>query len=293
MRNLICILFCLMIVNLAIGQTSNEDRLKKLPDLIEEAGSNKEYKLAAKLEDELAIRKELQKAIDNEDYKKATALREDLYDLENGNYNSEEPASTDLAEREDEDEKAKENSIFYLDAAVAGINMYSFTRTELVETYDDNGNYTGMQEQEQEFDDNMYSVNFKLGHKFYFGPGARKFRIGLDITYLSLNLGFNLDDEFILPNIAFSTPSPGFVATYHLNDKMGIDFQANAGIMFMLSEFNDYPIPTPGLAISPQLRFWYNKLGVGLQYTYHQVNTLSNIDQFRLNHLGLFVGFRF
>lgn len=294
MRNLICLLFCLVLVNLAIGQTSNEDRLKELPTLIEEAGSKKDYKLAAKLEDELAIRKELQKAIDKEDYKKATALREDLYDLENDNYNRKK-TNVDAADEEltNQDDNSLSNSIFYLDFALAGINMYDFNRTVFVDTYDENGNYTGTQEQELPESHRMYSINFKLGHKFYFGPGAKKFRVGVDINYLSLNLGFNLDDQFILPNIAFSTPCPGVVMTYHINDNMGIDLQANTGIMFMLSEFNDIPIPAPGFAVNPQLRFWYNKLGIGLQYTYHRINTLESIDRFRLNHYGLFVGLRF
>jgi hypothetical protein len=282
-----------MIVNLAIGQTSNEERLNKLPDLIEEAGNNKNYKLASKLEDELVIRTELQEAIENENYEKATALREDLYDLENGEYNREKPNS-ELAERSEENDNTKDNSIFYLDFAFAGINMYDYTRTEFVDVYDVNNNYLGTEQQETAFNSSMYSMNFKLGHKFYFGPGTEKFRAGLDISYLSLNLGFNLDDNYVLPNIAFSTPSPGFVMTYHLNDNMGIDLQANAGILFMLSpEFNDFFLPVPGLAFFPQLRFWYNKLGIGVQYTYHQIGNLNNINNFRLNHLGLFVGFRF
>jgi hypothetical protein len=282
-----------MIVSSTIAQTSNEDRLKELPTLIEEAGSNKDYKLAAKLEDELAIRKDLKQAVDEEDYKTATTLREDLYDLESGNYNrnktNEEAAEID----EDKEENKIDNSIFYLDFGVAGINMYDFTRSAFVETYDQSGNYTGVQEQQIPESHNMYSINFKLGHKFYFGPGARKFRIGIDVNYLSLNLGLNLNDEFILPNIAFSTPSPGFVMTYHINDNMGLDFQTNVGIMFMLSEFNDLPLPTPGIAINPQLRFWYNKLGIGLQYIHHRVNTLNNINNFTLNHAALFVGLRF
>lgn len=294
MKNLICILCCLMVVNLAIGQTSNEERLKELPALIEDAGTNKEYKLAAKLQDELEIRKELQEAIQNEDYKKATALREDLYDLENGEYNRADSNSDREEEEESKDENAKDNSVVYLDFTVAGLNSYAYSETAFIETYDQNGNYTGMQEQTFNVDERMYSINFKFGNKFYFGPGSRKFRIGLDINYISLNLGLNLENDFIVPNLDFSTPCPGFVMTYHINDDMGLDFQANAGIMFLLSEFNDIPLPAPGVAINPQLRFWYNKLGAGLQYTHHQVNTIGGgIDRLTLNHIGLFVGFRF
>lgn len=294
MKNLICVLFCLMIVNFAMSQTSNEDRLKELPNLIEEAGNNKDYKLAAKLQDELEIRKELQEAIKKEDYKKATALREDLYDLENGTYKSTE-SNSDRAEEEEEFEEknAKDNSVLYLDFAIAGFNRYNYSQTDFVETYDQNGNYTGLQEQEFNVDERMYSLNFKFGSKFYFGPGSRKFRVGLDINYITLNLGLNVEDDFIVPNLDFSAPLPGFVMTYYLNDEMGLDFQANAGVMFLLSEFNDLPLPAPGIAVNPQLRFWYNKIGVGLQYTHHQVNTIEDIDRLTLNHIGLFVGLRF
>jgi hypothetical protein len=294
MKNLICILFCLMVVNLSIGQTSNKERLKELPALIEEAGTNKDYKQAAKLQDELEIREELQQAIDREDYKKATALRENLYDLENGDYNSDD-SNSDIAEEEEETKggNSKDNSVLYMDFTVAGINSYAYSTTDFVETYDQSGNYTGLQEQTFDVDERMYSINFKFGNKFYFGPGTRKFRIGLDINFISLNIGLNLEEDLIVPNLDFSTPCPGFVMTYHLNDNMGVDFQANAGIMFLLSEFNDIPLPAPGLAVNPQLRFWYNKLGVGLSYTYHQVNTLDNIDRLTLNHMGLFVGLRF
>ena len=295
MKNLFCVLLCLMAVNLAMGQTSNEDRLNELPKLIQEAGDNKNYKLAAKLQDELEIREELQIAIDEEDYKKATALREDLYDLENGDYKSEE-SNAELAEEEEEqDENAKDNSVLYLDFTIAGLNSYAYTNSEFVETYDQNGNYTGMQEQDIRNDARMYGINLKFGNKFYFGPGARDFRIGLDINFISLNIALGRNYEYFLPNINFSGPCPGFVMTYHLNDNMGIDFQANAGFMFLLSEFNDIPLPSPGLAVNPQLRFWYNKLGVSVQYTYHQANELGGDfnDRITFNHLGLSVGLRF
>jgi hypothetical protein len=282
MKKLICLLLCFTIVNFAIGQTSNENRIKELPELIEESADNKDYNLALKLEDELAIRKELQEAINKEDYEKATVLREDLYDLESGDYNRGE-SNSDQAEKETASKNAKDNTIFYMDFAIAGINMFSF---------DANNNYIGPEK--VAYKNNMYSFNFKLGHKFYFGPGARKFRVGIDIKYVGLNLGLDFDGDFVAPNIALSIPSPGFVMTYHINDEMGIDFQTNVGVMFLISEYNDvFILPTPGFGVYPQLRFWYNKLGVGLQYSYNQVETIYNIDRLKLNHFGLFLGLRF
>lgn len=293
MKNLICLLLCFTIVNFAIGQTSNENRIKELPTLIEEAADKKDFNLALKLEDELAIREELQEAIDNEDYKKATALREDLYDLERGEYDRSK-SNSDRAEQESEREPSKNNSIFYMDFAFAGLNMYDLSRIELTETYDQNGNYTGMQEQEIVTNQSMYSINFKLGHKFYFGPGDRDLRVGLDINYLSLNLGFKRNDNFIFPNLAFSTPCPGLVMTYHINENMGFDLQANIGIMFAITpENSSFLIPSPGVSINPQARFWYKNFGLGFQYFNHQVQSITDIDRLKLNHYGLFVGFRF
>lgn len=293
MKYLICILFCFLFVNLAISQNSNADRLKELPALIDEAANNKNYELALKLEDELAIREKLQEAIDEEDYERATELREDLYALENGEYKRSESNEVDVAKNDGEHGNSKQNAVFYLDFAFLGLNNYQNTTIDIVDSYDQNGNYIGSKEKTVITNRSMFGLNFKLGHKFYMGPGDRKLRVGLDINYLTLNVGISLDDDFVLPNLAFTTPCPGFVATYHFSETMGLDLQANTGVVFTLTEFNEYPIPIPGFIVNPQARFWYKNVGIGLQYTYYKVNSRETIRNLRMNHFGLFFGVRF
>jgi hypothetical protein len=286
MKNLICFLFCLLILNVAIGQTSNQGRLEELPALIDEAGTKKNYELAARLQDELAIREKIQEVIEQESYEKAAALRKYLYDLEN-DINSRYTSISEVIEHVGRhDRNNKKNTMMYLDFSPIGFGAYDVTQL----VFDPVSNSTNQVNESQI----TYSLNFKFGHKFYFGPGLRKFRIGVDMNYASLNLGFvETYEDNIMPNFGLSTPSPGVVMTYHINKDMGFDFQTNAGFMLMVSEENSLSATGMGFVLLPQLRYWYNKLSMGLKYTCYQGERLSTAGRIRLNHLGLFAGLRF
>jgi hypothetical protein len=283
MKHLIALLFCILFVNVSISQSPNDIRLEKLPELIEEAARSENYKQAAKLEKELAIRKKIQKAIEVEAYNKAGELQEDLSELENSYLIKND--KTNLDEAESENKNDKDNVIYYMDFSVAGINMYDLTYNQFVDN--------SLQEFNESQD--MYSINFKMGHKFYFGSGAHKFRVGVDINYVSLNAGLHTTEGYLSPNYALSGPSPGFVMTYHINDNMGLDLQLNTGFMVLFSEINQFSSNGLGGALLPQMRYWYKKLSIGLEYTYFDsnINNITPSGRISLNHLGLFVGMRF
>ncbi|MEX2483682.1 MAG: hypothetical protein WED10_03955 [Brumimicrobium sp.] len=298
MRLIFSVLICLFFSFVSFSQNSNEKRMKELPSLIDKAVENKDYDEASKLQKELDIREDLKKAIEEEDYKEATKLREDLYDLESGEYKSDDNEDIDSF---DDPEQLKKNSVFYFDYTFGGMNIYSYDRTEYVNVYDEQGYMIGTEEVTQNYKDFVYSMNFKLGHKFYIGSGSSNLRLGLDLNYMSLNIGIpslnnNIDPQYssILPNLSFTLPNPGFVATYHMRDDMGLDFQFNAGVMFLLSNYNEVPIPMPGFHLNPQLKFWYKKIAIGLEFVYFDVDvdSFENSREMKVNHLGLSFGLR-
>lgn len=286
MKLFLIVLSCVFITSIAQSQeVSNKQRLAELPELIEQEAAKENYELAGKLQQELEIRENLEIAIKDKDYKKAAQLREDLNNLEK------KPSTTEsTSSRPTPSEKKNENVVFYADFTVAGMNMYTYDYTTYVETYDENGYYIGSTTTTQRKSDLMYGLNVKIGSKFYFGPGTKNLRVGIDANYLSLNLGIHSGDYGgIIPNLNLSIARPGVVLTLLVKENMGFDIQLNSGLVMLISEYNDTPLPIIGYSINPQIKYWYKNIGVGLEYNFGDF-----IDEnIRYHHFGLSFGLRF
>lgn len=288
MKLFLIALLCACFTTISYSQeVSNKQRLAELPELIEKEAAKENFEVAAKLQKELEIRENLEVAIKDKDYKKAAQLREELNNLDK------EPAKTPTASnspRVPTPSKSNKNSIFYVDFTLAGMSMYSYEHTTYTPMYDEFGYYIGTIENDETRRDLMYSINIKLGSKFYFGPGDKKFRVGLDVNYLSLNLGINnANSSGVIPNLNLSLARPGAFCTLFFNEQMGLDFQVNGGLMLVLSQYNDTPLPMLGYSVNPQLKYWYKNIGVGLEYNF---GSLPNNDV-RYQHFGLSFGLRF
>ncbi len=287
MKLFLIVLSCVFFTSLAYSQeVSNKQRLAELPELIEQEAAKENYELAGKLQQELEIREKLEVAIKDKDYKKAAQLREELNDLEKTPSASESTS----APRPTPSKKKNENVVFYADFTVAGMNMYSYDYTTYTEMYDENGYFIGSSTNTERRRDLMYGLNIKIGSKFYFGPGEKKFRVGLDANYLSLNLGINSGDYGgIIPNLNLSIARPGVVLTFLLKENMGFDVQLNSGLVMLISEYNDTPFPIVGYSINPQIKYWYKNIGVGLEYNFGDFPN----ENIRYQHFGLSFGLRF
>jgi len=286
MKLFLITLSCVFFTSILFSQeVSNKQRLAELPELIEKEAAKENYELAGKLQQELEIRENLEVAIKEKDYKKAAQLREDLNNLEK---KPSQTQGTPSPSPRPVNSKNK-NAVFYADFTLAGMNMYSYNDVFFDYMYDENGYYIGMSENTVRQTDLMYAINIKLGSKFYIGSSENKFRVGIDANYLSLNLGIHSDSYGVIPNLNLSLARPGVVFTILLNENMGFDFQANGGLMLVLSEYNSSIFPMIGYSINPQVKYWYKNIGVGLEYNF---GGLPN-DDVSYHHFGLSFGLRF
>lgn len=296
MKKIGLILAMLFVVSIVMGQQqTNKERIAQLPELIEEQAAAEKYDEAAKLSRELELREELEIALKDKDYKKAAQLKDELEKLEKEGLKTSTDAVTTAQKTEERPvSRKKENIKLYLDLTFAGFDSYVYDRQEYVEMYDENGYYIGSTMQTVRTRDNMFALNLKLGNKFFFGPGEKKFRLGLDVNYLSLNMGLsNFNNGDFFPNMNFSIVRPGIVGTLFLNEKrnMGIDFQVNGGMMFALTRYDGFIFPPNlGVSVNPHIKFWYNKIGGGIEFNYGRMRNTNDIVY---QHVGLFFGFRF
>lgn len=281
----------IFVLGLAFGmnaqEVSNKQRLSELPELIEKAAAQENFSEAAKLQRELEIREELELAIKDKDYKTAAQKREELNNL-NKETTTQAASSSRPASPRPGGRNGNENTKFYLDITAAGMDIYGYDRVTYVDIYDQNGWYVGTDMNLVRERELMYGFNLKLGSMFYFGQSDRKFRLGLDVNYLSLNLGFGGMQNSILPFINFSVARPGILGTLTFKENMGMDFKVNGGLMLLISQNNPTPLPIAGYSVNPQVKFWINKIAVGLEYNFGRLPS-ENVGY---NHLGLSFGFR-
>ena len=127
-----------------------------------------------------------------------------------------------------------------------------------------------------------FSIDLKIGNKFYFNSNDSKTRFGLDVNWLSLNPHFVWFDE--LPPGNLSVAKPGFTVAYSINDKAGIDFAINLGPNFHFSNgFN-----AAGLNINPHIKFQIANFCVGIE---HQAQ-IHITDDFTTNLIAFTAGFK-
>lgn len=269
-------------------EVSNKQRLSELPELIEKAAAQENFSEAAKLQRELEIREELELAIKDKDYKTAAQKREELNNLNKETTTQASSTSTRPTSSRPGGRNGNDNTKFYLDITIAGMDFYAFDRETYFDIYDENGWYIGTDVQTFRERELMYAFNLKLGSMFFFGKSDNKFRLGLDVNYLSLNLGLGGMQNNPLPHLNFSVARPGIIGTLSFKENMGMDFKVNGGLMLLISQYNPNPLPVIGYSVNPQVKFWINKIAVGLEYNYGRLPA-NNIG---FNHMGLSFGFR-
>ena len=139
---------------------------------------------------------------------------------------------------------------------------------------------------------NYITLSLRFGNKWYIGK-REKWRPGIQANWF--RLGINLDPQDIGYSIFagpknLSIANVGMCNVFKFSDKIGLEANFTTGIN---AEFDlNYGSLIPGIAISPEVKFRYKNLAIGLNYTRIQaidaIHALSNWDI-----LDLSVGFKF
>jgi hypothetical protein len=282
MRKLVTtLMFCLATAFLFAQQVNNEERIAQLPALIEKAAEQGNFEEAGKLQRELRIREDMREAVLQKNYERAGELQRELDgkqtpDQKVNQATATTPQTTSGNQASSRDFDPRKKFMLYVDFSPLGLSLFTYN--------------TYMYDWETGFSfpvtttNARYSINFKLGNRFYFSQAeGKKLRVGIDVNYLSLNIAPSMNE---LPNLTFSLVRPGVVLNSFLTENMGIDFQFNAGLM---TSFSDYVgFARPGFSLNPQVKYWYKKLSVGLEYNFG----LMPSDDLRIQYMGISIGIR-
>ena len=288
-ERIVILIIIMLIANKSFCQEgSNKQRLKILPELIEEELNKENFEEVTKLKKEFELRTELDEALAEHDYVKASKIRDQIQFLDsNLDFIPDETMSYQ------EKREVNKRLFFYFDITPVGFSNYSYSKKVIKSIYNANGAFMNSYSELEHRIEQGYSINFKLGNKLYFNDVynnntlIKKFRIGLDLNYLSLNGSFidvDLDKgEFLA--IAISLLRPGILLTYNIKPMMGIDLQVNTGATVMLSRYNTlgYLMPMFVFSVNPHLKYWVKRYGFGIDYNYAK----STVNDMVLNHLGL------
>ena len=144
----------------------------------------------------------------------------------------------------------------------------------------------------QEYITHYVTLNLVIGNKWYFGS-SEKWRPGLQLNWARIGINIDPDDPisiFIGPK-NLSPVNVGMCNIFKFSESMGLEvnFTAGLNVEIGLDDIDDF---TPGLAVSPELKFRYNKLAVGIDYSRIQT-FLSNTRQSNWNTFGVTVGMKF
>jgi hypothetical protein len=273
--------FCLATAFLFAQQVNNEERIAQLPALIEKAAEQGDFDEAGKLQRELRIREDMREAVLQKNYERAGELQRELDgrpapDQKVNQTTVTTVQTTPVNQSSSRDFDPRKKFMLYVDFSPLGLSLFSYNTYE----YDwQTGLSYPVAETRARF-----SLNLKLGNRFYFSKAeGRKLRVGIDVNYLSLNIAPSLAE---LPNLTFSLVRPGVVLNSFLTEDMGIDFQFNGGLM---TSFSDYiGFAQPGFSLNPQVKYWYKKLSVGLEYNFG----LMPKDDLRIQYIGVSIGIR-
>ncbi len=139
---------------------------------------------------------------------------------------------------------------------------------------------------------NYITLSLRFGNKWYIGK-REKWRPGIQANWF--RIGINLDPQDIGYSIFagpknLSIANIGMCNVFKFSDKIGLEANFTTGINAELDI--DYGSLIPGIAISPEVKFRYKNLAIGLNYTRIQAievsSALSNWDI-----LDVSVGFKF
>lgn len=188
-------------------------------------------------------------------------------------------------------QKEKEDPIFkngfFLDAMV-GYGFYD--RTSYKYFYDP---YTGYESSAlvSEKVDNL-AISFRIGSKWYLGE-REKWRPGIQVKWIRLGFYIEPDnpESIIIGPKTFSIANVGMVNAFKLSEKSAVEANFTVGPNIELDL--DYGHLFMGLVFNPEVKFRYNNLAVGLDYTYIFERFGTNTYARNWNILSMSLGFQF
>lgn len=267
--------------------TKNQNRIAEIPNLIEAAVKAENYQEAANLQEELKIRKKIEVAQGNQDYKRVVELEEQLENCDckpkpEQDCVAEKKAEYQKEQREKEIEEPflqKRKFLINVDFSPAGYlhsnETYSQTPMNEVAPY----NYNEKSDQ--------FAVNHAVGASVFFGDMDKDMKIGLDINFMDVTMAF---DEFRPFNMSlsgrFAFAQPGIIMTkYFSNGLSGLDIKANLGAV---KAFGGVYQDFWGLNTAAQIKFWRKKSALGIKYQFG-----SGLDyDAHYHHVALVLGLR-
>lgn len=142
----------------------------------------------------------------------------------------------------------------------------------------------------QEYTTHNITMNLVIGNKWYFGS-SEKWRPGLQVNWgrIGINLDPDNPESIIIGAKNISPVNVGMCNIFKFSEKTGLELNFTTG--FNLEVNPDYGRTTPGLAISPEVKFRYNMLAIGIDYS--RIQTFGNdFELSNWNIVGLTVGIK-
>ena len=145
---------------------------------------------------------------------------------------------------------------------------------------------------------NFFTLNIKFGNKFYLGSKDKMWRPGIQANWmrLGINVDVNNPSTLITGPKNFSFANVGMANVFKFTDDIGLEMNFTTGFNLDINLNNS--ILTYGLGFSPELKFRYKNLAVGLDYLRIQGFSESDSGQaYKFNRdwniIGLSVGAKF
>ena len=135
------------------------------------------------------------------------------------------------------------------------------------------------------------TINLVIGNKWYFG-NSEKWRPGIQLNWARFGINIDPKNPFrvIIDPKNISPVNVGMCNIFKFSENMGLEFNFTTGLNLELDL--DYGRVTPGLAITPELKFRYNNLAVGLDYSRIQTFESNTLRQSNWNIVGVTVGLK-
>jgi len=158
---------------------------------------------------------------------------------------------------------------FYLDLMLGGGDAER--KETQIAYYDDFGNYyPNGYEYVYQSEDRFATINFRIGHKWYFGNGA-KYRPGLQSHWMRIGINLNPEDGYA--SYSLSPLNVGLTNSFKFNERHGMEANVTGG--FTVLNFNPFstiigngsPNSSTGYTFGVELKYRFNILAVGLDYS--------------------------
>lgn len=243
--------------------SKNQERISELNQSISEAAAKSDYARAAELQEELRTREAIEKAIEDGDIHLAGRLQTKLENKD------QEPVTSKQKPRTHLEKASFRTAYFFIDVIAMGYNNY----------YSEFNAFEGLSYYTPTERVNSMTIGFQIGQHYYFKPPKDGLRFGLSLNFLGIS-AMRFGETVMGANI--NLLRPGVVINKFFNDDSGVDFSVHFGTTILDYGSSKAPQNKYALSFSPHIKFWFQKLAVGLQYNfatmvYHDA-TLNNLN---------------